>query len=122
MTSIHISAHPSVARVFYPGLPAHPGHNVARSQMSGFGAMLSFELAPEAVASADLQRRLKLIRSAVSLGGVETTLCSPAQTSHVKMPRADRERLGITDALLRLSVGIEHPDDLVADLGQALHE
>jgi len=117
-----LSAQPSVARVYYPGLPVHPGHDVARSQMSGFGAMLSFEVTPKAVSPADLQRRLKLIRSAVSLGGVETTICSPFQTSHVKMPRADRERLGITDALLRLSVGIEHPDDLVADLGQALHE
>jgi len=112
-----LSSHPGVARVYYPGLATHPGHEVARSQMRGFGAMLSFELTP---GSPDVQRRLQLIRPAVSLGGVETTICSPARTSHVKMPRAERERLGITDALLRLSVGIEHVDDLLADLDQAL--
>jgi cystathionine beta-lyase len=103
--------------VFYPGRPTHPGHAIAKSQMTGFGPVLSFELPGDAEA---FQRRLKLIRSAVSLGGVETTICSPARTSHAKMPRADRERLGITDALLRLSVGVEHADDLIADLAQAL--
>lgn len=112
--------HPSVARVYHPGLASHPGHELARSQMTGFGAMLSFELKPEAVTADDLQRRLKLIRPAVSLGGVETTICSPARTSHVKMARAERERLGINGALLRLSVGVEHVEDLLADLTQAL--
>ena len=88
--------------------------------MRGFGAMLAFEVRPETVAADTVQRRLQLIRPAASLGGVETTICAPAQTSHAKMSRPDRERLGITDALLRLSVGIEHPEDLIADLNQAL--
>lgn len=113
----YLASHPAVARVYYPGLAAHPGYEIACAQMRGFGAMVSFELRP---GSADVQHRLKLIRPAVSLGGVETTICSPARTSHVKMPRAERERLGITAALLRLSAGIEHSDDLIADLDQAL--
>lgn len=111
---------PVVARVYYPGLPSHPGHDLARRQMVGFGAMLSFELKPGDVTSLNLQRRLQLIRPAVSLGGVETTICAPAQTSHIKLTRAEREALGITEDLLRLSVGIEHVDDLLADLEQAL--
>jgi cystathionine beta-lyase len=108
-----LANHPAVRRVYYPG------GAIARAQMRGFGAMLSFELQPPAGSAEDFQRRLKLIRPAVSLGGVETTICSPARTSHIKMPRAERERLGITDALLRLSVGVEHIDDLIADLNQA---
>ena len=115
-----LAAHPAVARVYYPGLPTHPGHDIARAQMHGFGAMLAFELQPEAGAPAAFQQRLELIRPAVSLGGVETTICAPALTSHIKLPRAERERLGITDALLRLSTGIENADDLIADLAQAL--
>jgi len=115
-----LAAHPSVARVFYPGLPGHPGHDIAQAQMQGYGAMLSFEPKPGAVSPVDIQRRLKLIQPAVSLGGVETTICAPAQTSHAKMPRVERERLGITDALLRLSVGVEHHEDLIADLASAL--
>jgi cystathionine beta-lyase len=112
--------HPAVARVFYPGLPTDAGHAVAQAQMRGFGAMLAFEVKAGVVTADAVQRRLKLIRPAASLGGVETTICAPAQTSHAKMARADRERLGITDALLRLSVGIEHHEDLIADLNQAL--
>ena len=115
-----LAGHPAVARVFYPGLPDHPGHAIAQAQMRGFGAMLSFELRSGTVTPADFQRRLQLIRPAVSLGGVETTICAPAQTSHVKMSSVEREQVGITDALLRLSVGIEHADDLIADLTQAL--
>jgi len=88
--------------------------------MHGFGAMLAFDLKAGGQSADTVQRRLRLIRPAASLGGVETTICSPAQTSHAKMSSADRERLGITAALLRLSVGIEHSDDLVADLAQAL--
>jgi cystathionine beta-lyase/cystathionine gamma-synthase len=112
--------HRAVARVFYPGLPDAAGHAVAKTQMRGFGAMLAFEVKPKAVTADAVQRKLQLIRPAASLGGVETTICAPAQTSHAKMPRPDRERLGITDALLRLSVGIEHYEDLIGDLNQAL--
>ena len=111
--------HPAVSRVYYPGLPTDPGHGIAKSQMHGFGAMLSFKLKTGQFADS-VQRRLRLIRPAASLGGVETTICSPAQTSHAKLSSTDRSRLGITAALLRLSVGIEHSDDLIADLAQAL--
>jgi cystathionine beta-lyase/cystathionine gamma-synthase len=115
-----LAGHPAVARVYYPGLPTHPGHAVAKSQMRGFGPMLAFELRPDAVPAADMQRRLKLIPPAVSLGGVETTICSPALTSHAKVSTAEQQRMGITAGLLRLSVGVEHFDDLAADLVQAL--
>jgi cysteine-S-conjugate beta-lyase len=109
-----------VARVNYPGLPTDPSHAIAKTQMRGFGAMLAFDVKPGVVVADRVQCRLKLIRSAASLGGVETTICSPAQTSHAKLSRPDRERLGITDTLLRLSVGIEHQADLIADLNRAL--
>jgi cystathionine beta-lyase len=112
--------HPGVARVFYPGLPDAVGHAIAKTQMRGFGAMLAFEVKAEAVTADAVQRRLKLIRPAISLGGVETTICAPAQTSHAKVSRSERERQGITATLLRLSVGIEHHEDLLADLNQAL--
>jgi cystathionine beta-lyase len=109
-----------VARVNYPGLPDHPGHALARSQMRGFGAMLSFELAGPAGRRDEFLRRLKLIKVALSLGGVETLICAPAQTSHVKISAEDRRRIGIADGLLRLSVGIESPEDLIADLRRGL--
>lgn len=112
--------HPAVTQVYYPGLPSHPGHALAKSQMRGFGAMLAFELRPDGIAAADMQRRLKLIRPAISLGGVETTICSPMLTSHAKMTPTARASLGINDGLMRLSVGVEHCDDLAADLEQAL--
>jgi cystathionine beta-lyase len=115
-----LAQHPTVAHVHYPGLPTHPGHAIAREQMRGFGAMLAFDVQPGAVSADAIQRALRLIRPAASLGGVETTICAPVLTSHVKVPREERERLGITDTLLRLSVGIEHADDLIADLAQAL--
>jgi cysteine-S-conjugate beta-lyase len=115
-----LAEHPAVACVHYPGLPTAPGHAIAKTQMRGFGPMLSFELRPGTVKSANLQRRLKLVRPAVSLGGVETTICSPTLTSHAKMATAEQERVGITERLLRLSVGVEHFEDLAADLVQAL--
>ena len=80
--------------------------------------MLAFEVKPS-ISAEMVQRRLTLIRPAASLGGVETTICSPMQTSHAKLPAAERAGLGITDALLRLSVGVEHHDDLIEDLAQA---
>ena len=116
-----LAADPSVARVNYPGLPSHPGHGIAKGQMSGFGAMLSFELV-DRVDPDRFLHALKLIRPALSLGGVESTICAPATTSHVKVSAEVRKRLGIGDGLLRLSVGIEHADDLVADLSQALEQ
>ena len=110
-----------VTRVFYPGLPNFPGHQLAKSQLRAFGGMLSFELDEQRVDTARFLRRLKLITPAVSLGGVESTICAPAVTSHVKMSAAERKRVGISDNLFRLSVGIEHPEDLMEDLAQALN-
>jgi len=115
-----LNDHPLVNRVNYPGLRNHPGHAVASDQMSGFGAMLSFELDDSKLSADDLMRRLNIITPAVSLGGVETTICDPVRTSHAKMTPETRANQGITDGLLRLSVGIENVDDLVEDLVQAL--
>lgn len=112
-----LSADRKIKKVFYPGLPDSPYHELAKSQMEAFGAIVSFE--PEADAGAFV-KRLRLIKPAVSLGGIETTICSPAVTSHAKISARDRERIGIRDSLLRLSVGIEHADDLLADIKDAL--
>jgi cystathionine beta-lyase len=109
-----------VKKVYYPGLAGNFGHALAAGQMTGFGAMLSFEIDEAAVSADAFLERLKLIRPAVSLGGIESTICAPAKTSHVKMSAEERKRIGVTDGLLRLSVGIEHVDDLIADLGQAM--
>jgi cystathionine beta-lyase len=113
-----LEGHEKVARVNYPGLESHPGHSIARNQMSGYGAMLSFEI-KDTPAQA-FMKRLKLIKAALSLGGVETTICDPATTSHAKVSVQVRKRLGISDNLLRLSVGIENKDDLIEDIRQAL--
>ncbi len=106
-------------KVNYPGLPDHPGHLIALDQMNGFGAMLSFELSDPDLSVDDFMKKLKLIKPAVSLGGVETTICDPARTSHVKVSAEVRARQGVTDNLLRLSVGIENIDDLIEDVKQA---
>jgi cystathionine beta-lyase len=106
--------------VNYPGLQAFPGHDIARRQMSGFGAMLSFDIDPEKIDPARFVRKLGLIKPAVSLGGVETTITSPVVTSHSTMTTEERMRIGITETLFRLSVGIEHSDDIIADLKAAL--
>jgi cystathionine beta-lyase len=108
------------SKVNYPGLPDHPGHSIAKDQMSGFGAMLSFELSDPDLTVDDFMRKLKLIKPAVSLGGIETTICDPARTSHSKVSAEVRARQGISDNLLRLSVGIENIDDLIEDVKQAM--
>jgi cystathionine beta-lyase/cystathionine gamma-synthase len=107
-----------IGKVFYPGLKDHPGHDIAKVQMTGgFGGMLSFEVKSDAHAFIN---RLKLIRRAVSLGGVESTIASPAKTSHLKMTVHERIAIGVTDNLVRLSVGIEEPQDLITDIENAL--
>lgn len=107
-----------INHVYYPGLSDHPGHNIAKSQMpGGFGGMLSFETKSDA---SKFMGRLKLIRRAVSLGGVESTITSPAKTSHVKMSAEERKTIGVTDNLVRLSTGIEEAEDLINDIKQAL--
>jgi cystathionine beta-lyase len=112
--------HPAVRRVNYPGLETHPAYAVARRQMWGFGGMLSFEVDERKVTADQFLRRLKLVTPALSLGGVETIICAPAATSHAKLTAAERAELGISDGLLRLSVGIEDAEDLMADIAQAL--
>lgn len=113
--------HPKVARVNYPGLPSHPQHVLAREQMKGFGAMLSFEVAGGGPAADALVEKLQIIFPALSLGGVESLICSPRKTSHLKMSAEERQDAGISDGLLRFSVGIEAAEDLMADLDQALN-
>ncbi len=108
-----------IARVYYPGLASHPGHAIAARQMDDFGGMLSFDLAPK-LDPLQFLRALRLIPCAVSLGGLETTVCQPVATSHEKMPPEERERLGIRPSLIRLSAGIEDIEDIAADLDQAL--
>lgn len=118
--ALHLESNPMVRSVLYPGLSQHPENDIAKRQMQDFGAILSFELGNDAASSSGFMRQLKLITPALSLGGVETTICCPALTSHSKMLAEERKRIGITDGLLRLSVGIEHTDDLIEDIEQAL--
>lgn len=108
-----------IADTLYPGLPTHPGHSVAAEQMSRFGGMLTFRLG-DAIDPEAFLDRLALIRPAVSLGGVESTVSQPSKTSHAKLADAKRRALGIDDRLMRLSVGIEGVEDLWDDLSQAL--
>lgn len=115
-----LAAHPRVVRVNYPGLPDHPQHERARRLLHGFGGMLSFELEGGATAATRLLERVQLPVVAPSLGGVETLITRPAATSHAGLSAEERQRLGIGEGLVRLSVGIEDTADLIADLGQAL--
>jgi len=108
-----------VTRVFYPGLPDHPRHSLASVQMHGYGGMLSFRVTDAELAYQVLER-LQLISFAESLGGVETLMTLPAVQTHADIPEADRQRLGIDETLLRLSVGLEDPQDIIADLERAL--
>jgi cystathionine beta-lyase len=114
-----LAAHPAVARVNHPGLPTHPDHALAARQMRGFGGMLSFELHAASQVDALLER-LRLFLPALSLGGVESLICVPSRTSHRTLSPAERTRAGITDGLVRASVGIEDIDDLIEDFARAL--
>ena len=116
----YLAGRDDVAAVHYPGLPSHPQHDLAKHQMRGFGGMVSFTLrGPEARAFA-FAKETKLFSLAESLGGVESLLCHPARMTHGSIPKEERDRRGVTDGLLRLSVGIEDPEDLIADLRSAL--
>jgi cystathionine beta-lyase/cystathionine gamma-synthase len=114
-----LGTHPRVKRVYYPGLPSHPQHDLARRQMTGFGGMISIELGDVAFARRFVERP-KIFALAESLGGVESLIGHPASMTHASVPREMRERMGLTDSVVRLSVGIEDVDDLIADLDQAL--
>lgn len=115
----HLDAHAKVKKVFYPGLNSHPQHDIARKQQRGPGAMLSFDLGNLEAARRFLNQ-VKLCALAESLGGVETLISLPALMTHASMPQEVRERIGITEGLVRLSVGIEDAEDIIADLDQAL--
>jgi len=115
----HLDAHPKVRKAFYPGLPAHPQHDVARRQQKGPGGMLSFDLGTIEAARRFLNH-VKLCSLAESLGGVETLISLPAMMTHASMPKEMQERVGISEGLVRLSVGIEDVEDIIADLDQAL--
>lgn len=117
----YLHDHEDITTVYYPGLPSHPDHALAKSQMNGFGGMLSFEL-NEALDASVFQKSLQLIKASMSLAGVESTVLSPSQTSHALMGAEERERQGIKDGLIRFSVGIEEPEDLIEDIEQALHK
>ena len=114
-----LAEHPKVERVYYPGLPQHPGHERARRQMSGFGGMIAFETGSLAAARAVLDN-VRLCALAESLGGVETLISHPATMTHASVPPELRARLGITDGLVRISVGVEDVEDIIADLDAAL--
>lgn len=115
-----LEAHPAVKKVHYPGLPAHPQHALARRQMANFGGMVSLELAGGLPAVERFLERLEIFKLAESLGGVESLVCYPPRMTHAAIPPEERLRRGIGDGFVRLSVGIEHLDDLQADLAQAL--
>jgi cystathionine gamma-synthase/cystathionine beta-lyase len=114
-----LAAHPRVTRVYYPGLPSDPGHALLKRQARGFGAMISFEVS-DAAAVPRILESVKVFLFAESLGGVESLITFPAVQTHTDMDPALRERLGINDRLLRLSVGLENSDDLIADLEAVL--
>ncbi len=115
-----LEAHPKVESVRYIGLPSHPGHDLAKRQMRGFGSMIAFELKGGLEAGRKLMNNVKLAILAVSLGGVETLIEHPASMTHASMSKEAREAAGFADGLVRYSVGIEDADDLIADLEQAL--
>jgi len=119
--ALFLQKHPAVAKVLYPGLPDHPDHAIAARQMRGFGGMLAFEMR-DASRVDHLLQRFRVVTPALSLGGVESLVCVPSRTSHRTMSPDDRRRVGITDGLIRVSVGIEDIDDLLEDFAQALED
>lgn len=117
-----LDRHPKVDQVYYPGLELHPGHEIAKKQMSDFGAMVSFDLKDDRVDLAKkIMEKMRLFSLAESLGGVESLCGHPASMSHGSVPREERLAVGIKDSMIRLSIGIEDAEDLIADLEKALH-
>jgi cystathionine beta-lyase/cystathionine gamma-synthase len=114
-----LAGHPKVTKVLYPGLTSHPQHDLAKRQMRGFGGMLSFDVGTFEAARC-VMNRVRLMSLAESLGGVETLISHPATMTHASVPPGRRKEIGLTDSLVRISVGIEDPADLIADLEQAL--
>ena len=116
-----LEKHPKVSKVNYPGLKSHPEYKLAKSQMSGYGAMLSFELSDD-IDGQLFQKNLKLIKSSMSLAGIESTMLSPHLTSHALLTQEERDKVGISDQLIRFSVGIEETRDLKRDIDQAIEK
>lgn len=116
----YLARHPKVARVHYPGLPSHPDHKLARRQMDGFGSMLAFDLKDGLAAARRFCDRVRVFLLAASLGGVESLVVLPIYTSHYRMSRKELKAAGVQPGTVRVSVGLEDPDDLIADLKQAL--
>jgi cystathionine beta-lyase/cystathionine gamma-synthase len=114
-----LAQHPKVSHVLYPGLETHPQHELAKRQMSGFGSMIAFEVGTRANADKLLQS-VRVITNGESLGGVESLISHSATTTHAALSQEERERIGITEGLVRISVGIEDVDDILNDLDQAL--
>lgn len=115
-----LAGHPDVARVHYPGLATHPSHARAKKYLEGFGGMMSFELKGDTARTLKFLKKVKLPLLAASLGGVESLMILPAQSSHKILSPAERQAAGISDQLIRFSVGLEDADDLIEDLKQAL--
>ncbi|WP_213975500.1 methionine gamma-lyase [Tepidanaerobacter acetatoxydans] len=118
----YLEKHPLIDKVYYPGLPSHPQYELAKKQMDGFGGMMSFELKGGLKAGKVLMNSVKMITLAVSLGCVDSLIQHPASMTHSPVPREERLKAGITDGQVRLSVGIEDVEDIIADLDQALKE
>jgi cystathionine gamma-lyase len=116
----HLANHSKVEQVIYPGLPSHPQHQLAKRQMNGFGGMISFRLKGNFDGCKRFLKTLRIFTLAESLGGVESLAEHPASMTHASVPREERERIGVTESLIRLSVGIEDVEDLVSDLSTAL--
>lgn len=117
----YLQTHPKVSKVYWPGFETHPNHHIARKQMRGFGAMVSFDLVDNSYESAErILSGTHLFTLAESLGGVESLIGHPASMTHASIPREERLKVGLTDSLIRLSVGVEDADDLIADLEAAL--
>ena len=117
----YLVSNPNISKVYYPGLESHPEHQLAKKQMKGFGGMLSFEL-NDGIDAVEFQRKLQLIKPSMSLAGVESTMLNPAVASHALLGAEERAKQGITDGLIRFSVGIEETEDLIADIEQALEK
>jgi cystathionine beta-lyase/cystathionine gamma-synthase len=118
----YLEKHPKVKRVYYPGLPSHPQHSIAKKQMRGFGGVVSFELDGDFEKTMKFVDSLKLCFLAASLGGTETLASQPVTCSHYFVSAEDRKKAGITDELIRLALGIEDPEDIIADLEQAFNK
>lgn len=121
VVSLWLEDHPKVGKVYYPGLPSHEGHQLATKQMRGYGGMISFELKGDNYQEAvHVMENLKVFSLGESLGGVESLCTHPASMTHASIPKEEREKTGLKDTLIRLSVGIEDVEDLIEDLAQAI--